>query len=492
MSITQDTDTLSLLIQGRYRQLQRIASGGLGNVYLGHDEQLQRRVAIKRLRRDWADLDLPSDSAWQEAKALAALQHPNIVTLFDFGEDCMGAFFIMEFIDGETLDQRIQHGPLDADTFVEVARQALEGVNAAHQCGILHRDLKPSNFMLRFLPNGGLNLKILDFGLAKFQEVPSVQTSCQDGHVMGSIYYIAPEQFQNQPLDSRTDLYSLGQVFYTCLAGHPAYQGQTVFEVLNLHMLGTPARLEEIRPDVDPALTGWVHRLMQRVPAHRPRDSAEALEGLYQWIRSRTGALIAAPEPSAHTIAPPPPPIERSKTPMFLGLATVALISAATVVGFVLAGKEKQSPSPSSATAPQPSASVAATAPAAPAFSFPPQAPPAPAPAFTPTPSAATALDPTQLDVLRGLIGQTITLRGTPVALGENRAGTITYINFTPDYRDSVSLVCFHADDPKGFRKANLQRFIGRTVTITGRLDEHRGNLQIKVTAASEIRTSVP
>lgn len=496
MPVTQDTDTLSLLIQGRYRQLQRIASGGIGNVYLGHDEQLQRRVAIKRLRRDLAELELPTDSAWQEAKALAALQHPNIVTLFDFGEDRFGAFFIMEFIDGETLDQRLQRGPLDQESFVEIARQALEGVNAAHQCAILHRDLKPSNFMLRHLPNGGINLKILDFGLAKFQETPSAQTSRQDGHVLGSIYYIAPEQFENQPLDARSDLYSLGQVFYACLAGRPAYQGETVFEILNLHMLGTPARLEELRPDVDPALTGWVHRLMQRVPAHRPHDSAEALEGLYEWMRSRTSSLVQ-PTPAAPVASPPPVPIARNRTPVFLGLATVGLISLAAVAGFLLAGKEKAS-SPAAA----PVAAAAAAVHTPPAIPLPPTAstPSAAAlPATLEVPSnapeilpAAGTLDPKQLDVLRGLIGQTVTLRGTPVALGENRAGTITYINFTQDYRESVALVCFHEDDPEGFRKEYLERFLGQNITITGRLDEHRGNLQIKVTAAADIRTPAP
>jgi serine/threonine-protein kinase len=482
MPVSQDTDTLSLLIHGRYRQLQRIASGGIGNVYLGSDEQLQRRVAIKRLKRDLAEIDLPPDSAWQEAKTLAALQHPNIVTLFDFGEDAFGAFFIMEFIDGETLDQRLQRGPLDQDAFVEIARQALEGVNAAHQCGILHRDLKPSNFMLRPLPNGGINLKVLDFGLAKFQEAPSAQTSRQDGHVLGSIYYIAPEQFEQQPVDARSDLYSLGQVLYTCLAGHPAYRGETVYEILNQHMQGTPVRLEELRPDIDPALTGWVHRLIQRHPAHRHRNSAEALEALYDWVRGQTsGFTVPAPAIPSPPLTPIPP---RNRTPVFLGLATVGLISATAVAGFLLAGQEKKN-----AHAAEPTAAV--PAPPVPAPLSPPPPTPAPPAAPSPDPSpeeSAPVHDPRDLATLRGKVGQTITLRGTPVALGENRAGTITYLNFTPDYRDSVALVCFHEDDPEGFRKENLESFLQRPLEVTGRLDEHRGNLQLKLGSVRSLR----
>lgn len=489
MPVTSDTDTLSLLIHDRYRQLQRIASGGLGNVYLGNDEQLQRRVAIKRLKRDTVDMPLSPDAAWQEAKAMAALQHPNIVTLFDYGEDKFGAFFVMEFIDGENLDQRIQRaGPLDQDTFVEVSRQALEGINAAHQSGILHRDLKPSNFMLRTLPNGGIQLKVLDFGLAKFQEAPSTQTARQDGHVLGSIYYIAPEQFENQPVDARSDIYSLGHVFYTCLAGRPAYQGETVYEILNLHMQGAPTRLEELRPDIDPALAGWVHRLIQRQPAHRPRNSADALESLYDWIRSRTTS-VAAPNPWVATPQPPtPPPPARGKSPVILGLAATGLLAAAAVAGFLLLRPTPATPPPVSAapsTLPTP---PLATPPATPK---PAPSPPSLASTTTPAPSVAARpyYDPRDLATLRPLIGQTITLRGTPIALGENRAGTITYLNFTPDFRDSTALVCFHEEDPEGFRKQNLERFLHRTVEITGVLEEFRGNLQIKVPNAAALRT---
>jgi serine/threonine-protein kinase len=483
MPVSRETDTLCLVIHGRYRQLQRIASGGIANVYLGIDEQLQRRVAIKRLKRDLAEIQLPPDSAWQEAKALAALQHPNIVTLFDFGEDAFGAFFIMEFIDGETLDQRLQRGPLDQDAFVEIARQALEGVNAAHQCGILHRDLKPSNFMLRPLPNGGINLKVLDFGLAKFQEAPSAQTSRLDGHVLGSIYYIAPEQFEQQPVDARSDLYSLGHVLYTCLAGHPAYRGETVYEILNQHMQGTPVRLEELRPDIDPTLTGWVHRLIQRHLAHRYRNSAEALEALYNWVRSQTSGVIE-PAPVIPSPPPTPPTPQRKQTPVFLGLAAVGLISVIAVAGFFLAGPGKKKPETAKPLATVPAPSV-------PAPLSPPPPTPAPPAAPSPIPSpvvSAPVHDPRDLATLRSKVGQTINLRGTPVALGENRVGTITYLNFTQDYRDSVALVCFHDDDPEGFRKENLQTFLQRPLEVTGQLEEYRGNLQLRIKSVRSLR----
>lgn len=495
MAVDSDADTLSLLIEGRYRQLHRIASGGLGNVYLGHDEQLQRRVAIKRLKRELEqEGPILRDAAWQEAKAMAALQHPNIVTLYDYGEDRFGAYFIMEFIDGENLDQWLQRmGPMDQDTFVEIGRQALEGVNAAHQKGILHRDIKPSNFMIHTLPNGSNQVKILDFGLAKFQQAPSPHTVSQNGHVMGSIYYIAPERFENQPIDARSDIYSLGHVFYTCLAGRPAYQGETVYEILNLHMLGQPQRLEEIRPELDPELTGWVHRLMQRHPAHRPQNTAAALDMLYNWIRARTASVqtLVLPGGSGESIRSATPQGaagRRSSWPLIGGLAGAGVLAVAALALYLLWPSAPEKP-PDGPTRVVESAGTSVPSPA-----------PAPAPsAAVPAGSAhamtesATAggqvYDPRDLSALRPLLGQTVTLRGEPVALGENRAGTIIYLNFTPDYRDSVALVCFRDADPSGFTQQNLSRFLNRPVEITGVLEEYRGSLQIKVPNVSSLRT---
>lgn len=487
-------------------------------MYLGWDEQLERRVAIKRLRRDVADMGETSETAWKEAKTLASLQHPNIVTLFDFGQDAHGAFYVMEFIEGQTLDARLQQGVFDQDTFIEVARQALEGVNAAHQCGILHRDLKPSNFMIRTLPNGGINLKILDFGLAKFQEAPSPQTMDGTNSIMGSVHYAAPEQFQALPLDARTDLYSLGHVFYTCLAGNPAFQAPSLYEILHLHLHGSPAPLGDIRPDIDPWLIGWIHQLIQRNPTDRPNNSHEALESLYDWLRGQTGAVnttrptpIAAPSPAASA----PPTTKTPSTGLWIGIGAAAAVVLGG--GFLFLTGSKDTPKPpveaavsvppappspapvTPAPAPPPAPVPPAPAPvpvgAAPA----PQAPPsfsAPGSSSVPDPASATTfiplpagiMAPDDLSGLRARLGQEVTVRGTPVNLSENRSNTIIYLNFAQNYRNALSLVFFKEDNREEFTVPNLSQFVHQPVEVTGRVDEHRGNLQIKVTSLNQIR----
>lgn len=491
-----------ILIHGRYRQIQRIASGGLGHVYLGWDEQLERRVAIKRLRKDMADMGETSETAWKEAKTLAALQHPNIVTLFDFGEDAHGAFYVMEFIEGETLDARLQQGVLDNETFLEIARQALEGVNAAHQCGILHRDLKPSNFMVRTLPNGGINLKILDFGLAKFQEAPSPQTMDGTNSIMGSVHYAAPEQFQAQPLDARTDLYSLGHVFYTCLAGAPAFQAPSLYEILNLHLHGTPTPLSDIRPDIDPWLIQWIHQLIQRNPADRPNNSQEALEMLYDWLRSQTGSVettrsqpVAQPRPLQSSPATTPAK-QGPGTGLWIGIGAAAALLAGGAFFFLTGSKQPPAAPAETAAlppaAPQPPAASAAPATSAPNFPAPGTSaaltPPPPPPAPTPAPLPGGIMQPQDLDGLRARIGQEVTVRGTPVDLSENRTQTIIYLNFAQNFRNALSLVFFKEDNPSEFTVPNLSQFVHQPIEVTGRIDEHRGNIQIKVTSLSQIR----
>jgi serine/threonine protein kinase len=489
-------DPQQILIHGRYRQVQRIASGGLGHIYLGWDEQLERRVAIKRLRRDVADVAENDESAWKEAKTLGALQHPNIVTLFDYGNDEHGAFYVMEFIEGETLDARLQNGVFDADTFVDIARQALEGINAAHQLGILHRDLKPSNFMVRTLPNGGLNLKILDFGLAKFQQTPSPQTMDASNSIMGSVHYAAPEQFQGLPLDARTDLYSLGHVFYTCLVGSPAFQAASLYEVLNLHLYGQAGSLAELRPDLDPWIADWIHQLIQKDPNQRPNNSQEALETLYGWMRRQTSTFELQSQPIAAGASATSAP---SKMGLYAGIGVAALVVLGGLGYFLTRG-------PSAETVVEPA--VAQTAPVAPAPIQPATPPPVPAPVpavaapassqnFPPSskdivpPTPPSLADgtwrPDDLTGLRSQLGQTVTVQGTPVDLGQNRAGNIRYLNFADDYRRAVSLVFFIEDKPEDFTELKLSQFLHRPIKVVGRVDEHRGNIQIKVTSLDQL-----
>ena len=200
------------LIADRYEIRQAIGSGGSGAVFQAWDTQLQRFVAVKRWNAPEPLLDDPegTERLWREAMTLAAIQHPNILTIHDFGVDDEGPYVITEFVDGETLERVVQRGPFDRDAFADAAQQTLEALIAAHQAGLIHRDLKPQNIMRTRLASGAWQYKILDFGLARFVTQPTAQSLEGNTSIYGSILYIAPEQLRHQPLDARTDMYAVG------------------------------------------------------------------------------------------------------------------------------------------------------------------------------------------------------------------------------------------------------------------------------------------
>jgi serine/threonine protein kinase len=208
----------------------------------------------------------------------ACLQHPNIVNILDYGIDPLGAYVVMELIEGETLEDVLARGPLQFEDFLRFAQQSLEAIIAAHALGLIHRDLKPGNFMLtRASADSPFQVKILDFGLAKYLDAPQPQSIDHLNSLMGSIHYMAPEQFQRLPIDHRTDLYSLGCIFYEAVTGHPAFDGETVSELIDAHLKKTPHPMKQLRSDISPRLERWIVRLVERDADKRPPSAAEAL-----------------------------------------------------------------------------------------------------------------------------------------------------------------------------------------------------------------------
>ncbi len=256
----------------RYELLAPIAEGGLGTVFKARDRQLGREVAIKRLRVGNAAVD----DLIREAGQQSALQHPNIVAVYESGVDDEGGFIVMELVEGETLEDLVMRGALTGAEFDSLSRQTLAGLSAAHAAGIIHLDLKPENVMLARLPGGGFQVKILDFGLARASGRQDADTA---SGLFGSVHFMAPEQFERADVDVRTDLYALGCLYYYALTQRHPFEGDTKPQVIVAHLYHRVTSLAALRPDLSAPTVQWVEWLIRRQPADRPASVAEALRG---------------------------------------------------------------------------------------------------------------------------------------------------------------------------------------------------------------------
>jgi serine/threonine-protein kinase len=260
---------------GPYKILEQIGSGGMGEVYLALHERTNRKVALKLLS---PYLIKDEQRAWrfqQEAQAVLALNHPNIVTIYDIGQAGDAHFIATEFIEGETLREQMARAPLEINEALDVAIQVAGALAAAHKAGVVHRDIKPENIMLR--PDG--YVKVLDFGLAKLMESHAPATApivekidTEPGLVMGTVRYMSPEQARGLPVDARTDVWSLGVVLYEMLTGRPPFEGGTATDVIISIVEKDPAPLVSYKPETSPQLELILRKTLakdreQRFPA---------------------------------------------------------------------------------------------------------------------------------------------------------------------------------------------------------------------------------
>jgi serine/threonine protein kinase len=272
------------VIARRYVPREIIGRGGAGEVFLAYDRQLQRLVAVKRVHLRAGDPERRARFAMEEAKRLARLQHPNIVTVYDVLEHKGDVVMVMEYLSGHTLESL--DAALGLAEFAEVARQCLDALGAAHSLGMVHLDIKSTNIILTALTTGRLQVKLLDFGLAAMIDQQPAEPPLWGGGLIGSVYTVAPEQLKRQPVDARTDLYSLGCVFYHALSRREPFQGVSVRGVIEAHLRHEFRPLAERRPDLPPDLGAWVERLMALSPADRPESAAAALAELEKILSS--------------------------------------------------------------------------------------------------------------------------------------------------------------------------------------------------------------
>jgi serine/threonine-protein kinase len=322
---------INTLFDGRYRILRKLGAGGMANVYLGEDEELGRRVAIKILNDRYANDDLFIERFRREAKSAAGLSHPNIVSIYDRGE-AEGTYYIaMEVIEGRSLKELIMtRGALPIGTAVGFAKQLLEALRFAHRHGIIHRDIKPHNVLVSADQHSKASdprLKVTDFGIAR----QSASQMTEVGSIMGTAQYLSPEQARGAPVTAASDLYSAGVVLYEMLTGKVPFTGDSAIEIAMKHVNDLPTAPSSLRPEIPPELDQIVLRALAKDPEDRYQTAEDFIEDLE---RAEAGlpvsratstaatALLAGgaagyaageatellSESATRVVAPPPPP----------------------------------------------------------------------------------------------------------------------------------------------------------------------------------------
>jgi serine/threonine-protein kinase len=298
------------VLAGRYRLVELLGQGGMATIFRANDAQLGRDVAVKVLRSEYGRDPAFVARFRQEAQSAAALNHPNVVNVFDYGMESGDPFIVMELIDGGDLASVIhEHGPLDPVAAARIAQQIYEALDAAHARGIIHRDIKPTNVLL----TSGGRVKVADFGIARaFSEAQLTMP----GTTLGSVHYFSPEQARGEMVTSASDVYSAGLVLFEMLTGQRAWTGDSAGAVAVARLAGDPPAPSSIRPGVPQILDIAVRRALARTPADRPTagDMAALL-----------GRYIADPQGAV------PPPPRQPAGPIAAGAAAGALAGAAAM-----------------------------------------------------------------------------------------------------------------------------------------------------------------
>jgi serine/threonine-protein kinase len=293
---------------GPYEILGRLGSGGMGIVFSAWDSRLHRDVAIKLLREDYTRAD-DRERFLMEARAASGLNHPNICTIFDMGEQEGNPYMVMELLRGQTLRSCIQSGPMSTEEILHTGIEIADALVAAHTRGIIHRDIKPANIFLVDKPYGGWQVKVLDFGLAKIDlgdgVDPMLEVTAQ-GTTVGTVAYMSPEQARGETLDARSDLFAAGIVLYEMATGIVPFQGKTSATVF-VELLNEPPQLvRNANPDIPIEFERIILKLLAKDRTERFQSSAELLDALHHVVLpdkpSAPNRRFGSPPPSTSAI----------------------------------------------------------------------------------------------------------------------------------------------------------------------------------------------
>jgi len=323
------------VLADRYELEELVGTGGMSSVFRAHDRLLDRKVALKILHQQYSGDDDYVERFKREARSVAALSHPNVVTVIDRGEHEDRQFIVFEYVEGENLKRLIERrGPAPVPNALELAIQIARGLAFAHQQGLIHRDVKPQNVLL----NGDGRAKVTDFGIARSLNVQRGMT--QTGTVLGTSDYIAPEQAQGQRVDEHTDVYSLGVVVYELLTGEVPFPGENFVAVAMRHINEEPPSVREKRPDVPVRVDEAVRRAM----AKRPEDRFPTMDAFCAELEACLAELQAAGTQVAR------PAVRRQHRPRFSAwplIVALVVLAGAVAVGAVLILRNGNGGSPS-------------------------------------------------------------------------------------------------------------------------------------------------
>jgi|GEM_PF-1834483 len=319
-----------------YRILQKLDAGGMGEVFLAEDLELGRKAVLKFLPAQYNQDPEFKARLKREAQAAAALNHPNIITIYEVGEYQGRAYIAMEYVEGESLKARLARQGLALPEIIGLMTQICAGLGKAHRAGVLHRDLKPANILI----NLDGQVKIIDFGLARMEGVSKLTKA---GTLMGTIPYMSPEQVKGANLDARSDIFSLGVVLYEMLSGELPFKGEGEFTLMNAIAHEQPARLERYLREAPPALQQIIDKVLAKDLAARYQSAEQLRADLKTLARSSTSRPKPAPLSQTRTIAigelaRPPAPKTRQKV-LWLAVAALAVIALAVFLVLQFTGK---------------------------------------------------------------------------------------------------------------------------------------------------------
>ena len=287
-------ELIGKILAGRYEIIEKIGEGGMAYVYKARDNFLNRYVAIKVLKDEFSKDEVFVKRFRTEAQSAASLIHPNIVSVFDVGEDKGISYIVMELLESKTLKDYIQaKGPLSSELTLKIAVQIASALEAAHKAHIVHRDIKPQNIML----NQNLVAKVTDFGIAKVANT-STATITSFGKTMGSVHYFSPEHAKGGYTDAKSDLYSLGVVMYEMVTGKLPFDADSPVSVALKHIQEMPIEPKKINPNVSQALNQIIMKAMEKSTVNRYQTATEMLTDISIALAKPTSSLVARPQSS--------------------------------------------------------------------------------------------------------------------------------------------------------------------------------------------------